>query len=71
MEIDFVITWVNMDDPEWQKEFAKYSGKTVTEKNSVTVTIRVKNLRPEKVLRESGYAHRQLIPRFTAVPTTV
>lgn len=36
MEIDFVITWVNMDDPEWQKEFAKYSGKTVTEKNSVT-----------------------------------
>ena len=36
MEIDFVITWVNMDDPEWQKEFAKYSWKTVTEKNSVT-----------------------------------
>ncbi len=36
MEIDFVITWVNMDDPEWKAEFAKYSNKTVTEKNSVT-----------------------------------
>lgn len=36
MEIDFVITWVNMDDPEWKAEFAKYSNKAVTEKNSVT-----------------------------------
>lgn len=36
MEIDFVVTWVNMDDPEWRAEFAKYSNKTVTEKNSVT-----------------------------------
>lgn len=36
MEIDFVVTWVNMDDPEWKAEFAKYSDKTVTEKNSVT-----------------------------------
>lgn len=25
MEIDFVITWVNMNDPEWQSEFNKYS----------------------------------------------
>ena len=27
MKIDFVITWVNMDDAEWQAEFAKYSQK--------------------------------------------
>ena len=27
MDIDFVITWVDMDDPKWQAEFAKYSGK--------------------------------------------
>jgi len=36
MEIDFVITWVDMDDPNWQVDFAKYSGKTVNEKNSVS-----------------------------------
>ncbi|WP_352405723.1 Stealth CR1 domain-containing protein, partial [Petrimonas sp.] len=22
MEIDFVITWVDMNDPRWQKDFA-------------------------------------------------
>ncbi|MDD4537189.1 MAG: Stealth CR1 domain-containing protein, partial [Petrimonas sp.] len=27
MEIDFVITWVDMNDPRWQKDFAIYSGK--------------------------------------------
>ena len=36
MEIDFVITWVDMDDPEWKKDFAYYSGKTENEKNSVS-----------------------------------
>ena len=27
MGIDFVITWVDMDDPKWKKEFYKYSDK--------------------------------------------
>jgi hypothetical protein len=36
MEIDFVITWVDMDDPKWKTEFAQYSGKTINEKNSVS-----------------------------------
>lgn len=27
MEVDFVITWVDMDDPKWIKEFSKYSNK--------------------------------------------
>ena len=27
MEIDFVITWVDMNDPKWKKNFAKYAGK--------------------------------------------
>ncbi|MCH5222993.1 MAG: Stealth CR1 domain-containing protein [Muribaculaceae bacterium] len=35
-EIDFVVTWVNMDDPEWQKTFAKYSGKPDIERNGVS-----------------------------------
>lgn len=35
-EIDFVVTWVNMDDPVWQKEFNKYSGKPDIEKNGVS-----------------------------------
>lgn len=26
-EIDFVITWVDMDDPKWKADFARYSGK--------------------------------------------
>ena len=33
MEIDFVITWVDMDDPEWKKDFAEYSGKIDNSKN--------------------------------------
>lgn len=28
MEIDFVVTWVDGNDPEWQKEKSKYSGKS-------------------------------------------
>jgi len=27
MEIDFVVTWVDMDDPIWKDEFSRYSGK--------------------------------------------
>lgn len=37
MDIDFVVTWVNMDDPEWKKEFDMYSGKPDNEKNGVSV----------------------------------
>jgi hypothetical protein len=36
MDIDFVITWVDMDDPKWQAEFAKYSGKKENTKNGVS-----------------------------------
>ncbi|WP_235329111.1 Stealth CR1 domain-containing protein, partial [Bacteroides caecigallinarum] len=36
MDIDFVVTWVNMDDPKWQAEFAKYSGKKENTKNGVS-----------------------------------
>ncbi len=35
MDIDFIVTWVNMDDPEWKKEFNQYSGKKDIEKNGV------------------------------------
>ena len=27
MDIDFVVTWVDMNDPAWKADFAKYSGK--------------------------------------------
>ena len=27
MDIDFVITWVDMNDPKWQAGVAKYLGK--------------------------------------------
>ncbi|MCL2027010.1 MAG: Stealth CR1 domain-containing protein [Bacteroidales bacterium] len=37
MKIDFVITWVDMEDPAWQRDFAHHSGKTVNEKNAVSV----------------------------------
>ena len=30
MDIDFVITWVDMNDPEWQAEYNKYSQKRCT-----------------------------------------
>lgn len=36
MEIDFVVTWVDMNDPEWQKEFAQYSNRPGNEANGVT-----------------------------------
>ena len=36
MDIDFVITWVNMDDPEWQNEFSKYSADRNNTKNGVS-----------------------------------
>jgi len=37
MEIDFVITWVDMNDPKWQETFARYSGKIDNNKNEVSV----------------------------------
>lgn len=36
MDIDFVITWVDMNDPEWQAEFSKYSGNKDNTKNGVS-----------------------------------
>lgn len=36
MEIDFIVTWVDMADPEWQKEFAQYSTQKTEEKNGVS-----------------------------------
>lgn len=36
MDIDFVVTWVDMDDPAWQAEFEKYSGKGDNAKNGVS-----------------------------------
>ncbi len=36
MDIDFVITWVDMDNPVWKKEFARYSGKIDNTKNEVS-----------------------------------
>lgn len=36
MDIDFVITWVDMNDPIWQESFAKHSGKINNAKNEVS-----------------------------------
>lgn len=36
MDIDFVLTWVDMDDLAWKKEFLKYSQRTENEENGVT-----------------------------------
>lgn len=36
MDIDFVITWVDMNDPKWQSEFSKYSGNKNNTKNGVS-----------------------------------
>lgn len=36
MPIDFVITWVDMDDPVWKREFERYSGKIDNTKNEVS-----------------------------------
>jgi len=36
MNIDFVITWVDMNDPDWRAEFSKYSGHKDNSKNGVS-----------------------------------
>ncbi|MGI6074205.1 MAG: stealth family protein [Fermentimonas sp.] len=36
MAIDFVVTWVDMDDPKWKEDFRKYSGKIDNSKNEVS-----------------------------------
>ena len=36
MDIDFVITWVDMNDPKWRAEFAEYSGNKDNTKNGVS-----------------------------------
>lgn len=36
MDIDFVVTWVDMSDPEWQKDFIKYSSTGDNTKNGVS-----------------------------------
>ena len=36
MDIDFVVTWVDMNDPEWQEEFSRFSQKKKEEKNGVS-----------------------------------
>ena len=34
MDIDFVVLWVDGNDPAWQAEKAKYQGKTLDDSNS-------------------------------------
>ena len=36
MDIDFVITWVDMNDPKWQSKFSKYSNNKNNSKNGVS-----------------------------------
>jgi len=36
MDIDFVITWVDMNDPKWKKDFGDYSGKINNSKNEIS-----------------------------------
>ena len=36
MDIDFIITWVDMNDPKWQAKFFKYSNHKGNEKNGVS-----------------------------------
>lgn len=36
MQIDFVITWVDMTDPQWQSDFATYSAQGDNTKNGVS-----------------------------------
>ena len=36
MDIDFVVTWVNMDDPVWKSKFEQYSERKDNEKNGVS-----------------------------------
>lgn len=37
MDIDFVVTWVDMNDPKWQQDFATYSGKIDNKKNEMSI----------------------------------
>ena len=34
MDIDFVVLWVDGNDPVWQAEKAKYQGRTLDDSNS-------------------------------------
>ena len=34
-DIDIVVTWVDMNDPDWKKEFLKYSNKKEIENNGL------------------------------------
>jgi hypothetical protein len=36
MDIDFVITWVDMNDPKWKADFATYSGRIDNSKNELS-----------------------------------
>ena len=36
MEIDFVITWVDMNDSKWKTNFTKYAGKINNSKNEIS-----------------------------------
>lgn len=36
MDIDFVITWVDMNDPDWQREFNKYCNRGNNSKNGTS-----------------------------------
>lgn len=36
MVVDFVVTWVDMDDPQWKESFGKYTGKIDNTKNEVS-----------------------------------
>ena len=36
IDVDFVITWVDMDDLKWKKDFTHYSDTTRNDKNSVS-----------------------------------
>lgn len=38
MDIDFVITWVDMNNPDWQADFSKYSGTGNHSANGVSET---------------------------------
>ncbi|MCM1521090.1 MAG: stealth family protein [Muribaculaceae bacterium] len=36
MDIDFIVTWVDMNDPAWQEEFSKYSQSKENTRNGVS-----------------------------------
>lgn len=38
MDIDFVITWVDMNNPEWQADFSRYSSRGNNSSNGVSET---------------------------------